>query len=76
MDLHGLHVPEALRMLRRELAQQRAAHRSSGSIRRLLILVGTGHHTKVRPCAMRLGHIMTFLSFWSGCCSLERTVGY
>ena len=46
LDLHGQHVPEALAILEAELAR-----RKDGLAGRLQILVGTGHHTKVRPCA-------------------------
>ncbi len=43
VDLHGLHVAEALQFLSRELdAASQDAH--------LHVLVGTGHHTKVRCC--------------------------
>eukprot|EP00775_Hariotina_reticulata_P012083 gene12083-12223_t len=50
MDLHGLHVREALMMLRQRL-QQLAAQQSCSSIS---LIVGTGHHTKGGPAA-RLG---------------------
>ena len=41
-DLHGLHVSEALSLLRRRLAALRA---SLGPGARVHVLVGTGHHT-------------------------------
>jgi DNA-nicking Smr family endonuclease len=46
LDLHGQHVSEALAILEAELAR-----RKDGPAGRLQILVGTGHHTKVRACA-------------------------
>ena len=47
LDLHGLHVAEALAILKRELLPllQQAGRKST----KLHILVGTGHHTKVCP---------------------------
>jgi hypothetical protein len=45
VDLHGLHVSEALDALGAELARL-AAVGAAG--RRVRILVGTGHHSKVR----------------------------
>lgn len=43
MDLHGLHVPEALQFLDREIKAATVPHH----IDSLYVLVGTGHHTKV-----------------------------
>ena len=48
LDLHGLHVAEAINVLRRELPN----FKSSG--RMVHILVGTGHHTKERVGGARL----------------------
>ena len=42
VDLHGLHVVEALAMLRRALPALRAEHGSGAAVH---VLVGTGHHT-------------------------------
>ena len=48
LDLHGLHVAEAINVLRRELPNFKAAGRV------VHILVGTGHHTKERVGGARL----------------------
>jgi DNA-nicking Smr family endonuclease len=42
LDLHGLHVAEALQQLRRRLPVLRAQHGSGTAVH---VLVGTGHHT-------------------------------
>lgn len=44
LDLHGLHVSEAQRILRRELD---LLSQSGASSQTISLLVGTGHHTKV-----------------------------
>jgi hypothetical protein len=51
IDLHGLHVAEALAALRARLAALRAA-RGAGS--RVHVLVGTGHHTVGEKTPARL----------------------
>lgn len=45
VDLHGQHITEALAFLRTELARLRSSGKAG---RTLQVLVGTGHHTKVR----------------------------
>jgi hypothetical protein len=47
MDLHGLHVNEALVMLRQRLLQLATQQ----SCRSISLIVGTGHHTKGAPAA-------------------------
>lgn len=54
VDLHGLHVSEAIPYLKRELATFRAAARSSHQRVQVLICVGTGHHTKGSRTPARL----------------------
>lgn len=49
IDLHGLHVAEALDALATELARLGA---TGAAGRRVHILVGTGHHSKARPKAL------------------------
>ena len=46
LDLHGLHVAEAKRILMREL-ELRQAKKRRGRKKTIHLLVGTGHHTKV-----------------------------
>ena len=49
MDLHGLHVKEAVAVLEREVAAARRASKprsGRASPPRMSVLVGTGHHTK------------------------------
>lgn len=48
LDLHGLHVSEAITKLRRELSGVRAAVHRTGHHQQLCVCVGTGHHTKGR----------------------------
>lgn len=48
IDLHGLHVNEAIPFLKRELAHLRAAARNTGQRQQIYVCVGTGHHTKGR----------------------------
>lgn len=58
IDLHGQHVAEALKLLRRELTRLRSSaavqnrQPAKSGNRRVQILVGTNHHSKVR-------HILT-----------------
>lgn len=49
LDLHGLHVNEALKILGRELGQLGdGAGQAKGRVPvKVHVLVGTGHHTKV-----------------------------
>ncbi len=48
LDLHGLHVNEALKILGREIGQLQEGAQGKGRVPvRVHILVGTGHHTKV-----------------------------
>ncbi|KAI5079692.1 hypothetical protein GOP47_0005171 [Adiantum capillus-veneris] len=54
LDLHGLHVSEAIPLLKRELAGLRAMARSSHQRVQVLICVGTGHHTKGSRTPARL----------------------
>ncbi|ERN11311.1 hypothetical protein AMTR_s00024p00246600 [Amborella trichopoda] len=46
IDLHGLHVNEAIHLLKHELAIIRNTARTASRRLQVLILVGTGHHTK------------------------------
>eukprot|EP00850_Spirogloea_muscicola_P007635 SM000039S14465 [mRNA] locus=s39:341731:347674:+ [translate_table: standard] len=48
LDLHGLHVNEAIPLLKREIAALRAAARSTRQRQQIFVCVGTGHHTKGR----------------------------
>lgn len=54
IDLHGQHVAEALKLLRRELTRLRSSaggqnrQPAKSGNRRVQILVGTNHHSKVR----------------------------
>ena len=49
VDLHGLHVKEALSILEEQIeAARRLKPKTSRALpHRLSVLVGTGHHTKV-----------------------------
>ena len=49
LDLHGQHVAEALKLLRREVTRLRGQNRQSAKAgnRTIQILVGTNHHSKV-----------------------------
>ena len=51
VDLHGLHVNEALSILEEQIEAARRLKPKTGRAlpHRLSVLVGTGHHTKVRP---------------------------
>ncbi|CAM0913253.1 unnamed protein product [Alopecurus aequalis] len=46
IDLHGLHVSEAIHILKVELGSLRSAARAAGERMQVMICVGTGHHTK------------------------------
>lgn len=54
IDLHGLHVNEAIHVLKNELAGLRNKARSIGQRQQVLICVGTGHHTKGSRTPARL----------------------
>uniref|UniRef100_A0A0D6QXS5 Smr domain-containing protein n=1 Tax=Araucaria cunninghamii TaxID=56994 RepID=A0A0D6QXS5_ARACU len=54
IDLHGLHVNEAIHVLKGELAALRSTARSCGQRQQVLICVGTGHHTKGSRTPARL----------------------
>ncbi|KAK9101559.1 hypothetical protein Scep_024989 [Stephania cephalantha] len=54
IDLHGLHVNEAIHRLRNELSALRAAARSADQRVQVYICVGTGHHTKGSRTPARL----------------------
>ncbi|KAK9131434.1 hypothetical protein Sjap_011921 [Stephania japonica] len=54
IDLHGLHVNEAIHRLRNELGVLRAAARSADQRVQVYICVGTGHHTKGSRTPARL----------------------
>ena len=46
IDLHGLHVSEAIHILKVELAAMKSAARAAGERVPVMVCVGTGHHTK------------------------------
>ncbi|CAI9096699.1 OLC1v1032900C4 [Oldenlandia corymbosa var. corymbosa] len=54
IDLHGLHVSEALHVLKRELSLLRNAARSADQRLQVYICVGTGHHTRGSRTPARL----------------------
>ncbi|KAM0014256.1 putative polyadenylate-binding protein-interacting protein/7, CUE [Helianthus debilis subsp. tardiflorus] len=54
IDLHGLHVSEALHVLKRDLTTLRNIARSAGQRMQVYICVGTGHHTKGTRTPARL----------------------
>ncbi|KAL6986690.1 Polyadenylate-binding protein-interacting protein 7 [Sarracenia purpurea var. burkii] len=54
IDLHGLHVSEAIHVLKRELMLSRSAARSAEQRLRVYICVGTGHHTRGSRTPSRL----------------------
>ncbi|PIA43127.1 hypothetical protein AQUCO_02000514v1 [Aquilegia coerulea] len=54
IDLHGLHVNEAIHRLRSELSVLRNAARSADQRLQVYICVGTGHHTKGSRTPARL----------------------
>lgn len=54
IDLHGLHVTEAIQVLQHELRVLRSTARSAGQRLQVMICVGTGHHTKGARTPVRL----------------------
>jgi hypothetical protein len=54
IDLHGLHVNEAIPILKQELSILRSTARETGERSQLLVCVGTGHHTKGSRTPARL----------------------
>ncbi|KAI3754840.1 hypothetical protein L1987_54631 [Smallanthus sonchifolius] len=54
IDLHGLHVNEAIHVLKRDLATLRNIARSAAERMQVYICVGTGHHTKGTRTPARL----------------------
>ncbi|GMG99295.1 hypothetical protein Nepgr_001135 [Nepenthes gracilis] len=54
IDLHGLHVNEAMHVLKNELAALRSTARSSEQSLEVFICVGTGHHTRGSRTPARL----------------------
>jgi hypothetical protein len=54
IDLHGLHVGEAIPLLKREIAQLRYNVRNTRQRETVFICVGTGHHTKGSRTPSRL----------------------
>lgn len=54
IDLHGLHVSEAIHVLKRELALLRSTARSMEQRLQVYICVGTGHHTRGSRTPSRL----------------------
>ncbi|KAG0628977.1 hypothetical protein M758_1G067500 [Ceratodon purpureus] len=54
IDLHGLHVGEAIPLLKREIAQLRYSVRTTRQRANVFICVGTGHHTKGSRTPSRL----------------------
>ncbi|CAA7394967.1 unnamed protein product [Spirodela intermedia] len=54
IDLHGLHVNEAVNVLRHELAVLRRTARAAGQRLQVMVCVGTGHHTKGARTPARL----------------------
>ncbi|KAI3846684.1 hypothetical protein MKX03_029147 [Papaver bracteatum] len=54
IDLHGLHVSEAIHRLRSELNVLRSAARNADQPLQVYICVGTGHHTKGSRTPARL----------------------
>ncbi|XP_074581663.1 polyadenylate-binding protein-interacting protein 7 [Curcuma longa] len=54
IDLHGLHVTEALQVLNHELRTLRSTARATRQRLHVMICVGTGHHTKGSRTPVRL----------------------
>ncbi|XP_042508805.1 polyadenylate-binding protein-interacting protein 7-like isoform X2 [Macadamia integrifolia] len=54
IDLHGLHVNEAIHVLKNELSILRSLARSAAQRLQVYICVGTGHHTKGSRTPARL----------------------
>jgi hypothetical protein len=46
IDLHGLHVSEAIHILKVELSAMKMSARAAGERMQVMVCVGTGHHTK------------------------------
>ncbi|XP_078430962.1 polyadenylate-binding protein-interacting protein 7-like [Wolffia australiana] len=54
IDLHGLHVNEAVNVLKHELGALRRVARAGGQRLQVMVCVGTGHHTKGSRTPARL----------------------
>ncbi|XP_023536132.1 pentatricopeptide repeat-containing protein At4g33170 [Cucurbita pepo subsp. pepo] len=54
IDLHGLHVSEAIHVLKHELSVLRGTARAAGQRLQVYICVGTGHHTRGSRTPARL----------------------
>lgn len=54
IDLHGLHVSEALQVLKHELNVMRSTARATQERLQIYICVGTGHHTRGSRTPARL----------------------
>lgn len=54
IDLHGLHVGEAIHVLKNELSVLRTAARAADQRLQVYICVGTGHHTRGARTPARL----------------------
>ncbi|XP_022750037.1 polyadenylate-binding protein-interacting protein 7-like isoform X2 [Durio zibethinus] len=54
IDLHGLHVSEAIHMLKHELSVLRSTARAADQRLQVYICVGTGHHTRGSRTPARL----------------------
>lgn len=54
IDLHGLHVSEAIHVLKHELDILRGTARAAGQHLLVYICVGTGHHTRGSRTPARL----------------------
>lgn len=54
IDLHGLHVSEAIHVVKRELAVIKTAARTMNQRLLVYICVGTGHHTRGSRTPARL----------------------
>jgi hypothetical protein len=54
IDLHGLHVSEALQVLKHELSVLRSTARATQERLQIYICVGTGHHTRGSRTPARL----------------------
>jgi hypothetical protein len=46
IDLHGLHVNEAIHILKGELTALKSTARAVGKRMQVMVCVGTGHHTR------------------------------
>lgn len=54
LDLHGLHVAEAIPILKRELTALKAQAAHTRQRQQVYVVVGTGHHTKGARTPARL----------------------